>query len=85
LKDGMYLNGIIHTNPIENVCKIPRKLLQAGNKVFTVKDLKLMNTTVFPIQFMNEFILVRGLNDGDLLLNEVFLGAKEGMTVKIVK
>ncbi len=81
LKEGMYLSAAIQGKPLKQVVEIPRKLLQNGNQVYVVQDSVLKLREIELVQIKPQTVLVKGLPDQTALLDEVVIGAFEGMKV----
>jgi multidrug efflux pump subunit AcrA (membrane-fusion protein) len=82
LKDGMYLTANIEAKNIENAIEINRSLLQNGNQVFTVKDGKLELVDVNPVFFTNKTVVLKGLENGTVIVAKSVPGAYQGLLVK---
>ena len=82
LKEGMYLEADLDGRKEQNVFELNRKLLPE-DKVFVVKDSMLMNKVVEPIYFDDKTVMVRGLEDGDLILAKPVPGAYNVMKVEV--
>lgn len=81
LEEGMYLEAVITAREEENAYTIDRKQLQDGNKVFVVRDSLLKLIEVNPVYFDTNGVVVKGLEDGEMLLAKSVPGAYEGMKV----
>lgn len=84
LKEGMYLHGKILSEEVENAIAIPRKLLE-DKQLYVIQDSVLALKPVEVVKISLETAIVRGLKDGQVLLNENLVGAYEGMKVKPLK
>jgi len=81
LRDGLYLSAEIETAPIEQVVRLPKSLLEKGDKVYVVDRGVL---TLKSVQVMGEdgdTVVARGLTDGQVVLAEKLAGAHEGMVL----
>jgi len=85
LKEGMYLTANLQAQKIENAIEINRSLLQNGNQVFTVQEGQLVLTGVRPIHFSDATVVLKGVEDGTVILAKSVPGAYEGMAVKTEK
>lgn len=83
LKEGMYLQAIIEGQEKENAYEISRSLLVEESNVFVVKDSVLQLMEIEPLHYNEKTVIVRGLVEGDLVLNNIVPGAYDGMKVKI--
>lgn len=81
LYEGAYLNGLIQGVPLDTGISIPAYLMVDESYVYTIDDDTLVKTKVNVIHSNNDQLVVQGLNDGDVLLNQVVSGAREGLTV----
>ncbi len=84
LKSGMYLTGNIRSNIIKNVIKLPRNLISEEGSVFSIRNGALQKLPVKIIKRMEKSMLVTGIDNGTELLNEIIVGAREGMKVEAV-
>ncbi len=82
LKEGMYLKGDIEASMVEDALRIPRRLLVNQNSVYVVHDSILTLREVDVVKFLDESVIVRGLENGTQLLQEPIPGAFDGMKVK---
>ncbi len=83
LKEGMYLEAQLDAQEIENAVEIPRKLLVDGKEVYTVNNGLLALKTVKPVYFTKNTVVLKGLENGTLLLEKSVPGAYENMSVNI--
>ncbi len=84
LREGLYLSGEIHSGTFENAYELPRKLLVDDSMVFTVKnDTMLSKQEVEIVKVNRGSVVIKGLNDNTVLLNENMSGAFDGMLVKL--
>ena len=84
IKDGMYVSAFTEGIVWEDVFAVNRQLVQNG-KIYVVEknQLKLKNIQVL---FENESqTIVKGLNNGDLFLQNNLKGLYEGMVVKALE
>ena len=84
IKDGMYVSAFTEGIVWEDVFAVNRQLVQNG-KIYIVEknQLKLKNIQVL---FENESqTIVKGLNNGDLVLQNNLKGLYEGMVVKALE
>lgn len=83
LKEGMYLEADVTAKEEENTYEVNRKLLVENDKLFVVRDTVLDLVTVEPIYFKENTAVVKGLEDGALLMAKAVPGAYVGMRVKV--
>jgi multidrug efflux pump subunit AcrA (membrane-fusion protein) len=85
LYEGMYLYAEISGNAIAKAMEIDRKAIFDNNKIYVVKDSMLIEKTVNIHKIKNATVLFSGINEGEKVVSEVFLGATEGMKVVPLK
>lgn len=83
LKEGMYLEADLNARSETNAIEISRNLLIANKQLYMVKDSLLALIDVNPVYFSAETVVIKGLEEGTLLLSKLVPGAYEGMKVKI--
>mgnify|MGYP000376967489 CR=1 FL=1 len=82
LKGGMYLRGKIDVGSIQAAIEIPRKLLVNDSTIYVVKD-SILSLKIIEVTKMTESTaIIKGLEDGEEILNETIVGAFDGMKVK---
>ena len=82
LKEGMYLSANLNAQKVENAVELDRELLQDGNQIFSVKDGKLKLISVTPVHFSEETMVLKGIDNGTVIISKTIPGAYEGMLVK---
>lgn len=85
LREGMFLEAKLEARAETEAYEIDRKLLQEGNKLFLVQDSVLALTPVEPVFFKEKTVVVKGLNDGDVILAKPVPGAFNGMQVRVLQ
>ncbi len=83
LREGMYLEANLDAKKEENAIEIDRSLLQEGNKIFVVRDSILDIVDVYPVYFSDKKVVLKGIPDGNVILNKPVPGAYAGMLVKV--
>ncbi len=83
LKEGMYLEAQLNAKEITDAFEISRKLLVGNQQVYKVQGDSLFLATITPVHFTENTIMVKGLEDGELVLDKKLPGAYNGMKVKI--
>ena len=83
LKEGMYLEANLDAKQEPNAIEIDRGLLQEGDRIFVVRDSILDMIDVNPIYFSDKKVVLKGVPDGDIILNKPIPGAYAGMLVKV--
>ncbi|MEN0051247.1 MAG: HlyD family efflux transporter periplasmic adaptor subunit, partial [Bacteroidota bacterium] len=83
LREGMYLEAEVKAKEEQNTYEIDRKLLVNNQQVFAVKDTTLQLIAVNPIYYKEGSVVIRGLEDGEIILAKAVPGAYEGMRVQV--
>jgi len=83
LKEGMYLEANLIAKSEKNAIQISRKLLVDNKQLFIVRDSILDLIDVNLVYFSAEKVIIKGIEDGTLLLSKTIPGAYDGMQVKI--
>lgn len=83
LREGMYLEAEVKAKEEQNTYEIDRKLLVNNQQIFAVNDTTLKLINVNPIYYKESSVVIRGLEDGEIILSKVVPGAYAGMRVKI--
>lgn len=81
LKEGMFLNGAIKGDAVENVIQLDRRLLVDQTFVYAIEDSALAKKQVEIKKYTPNTVLVSGLPDSIQLLKQPVTGAYEGMPV----
>jgi len=85
LREGMYLQADMDAGVISDASEIDRKLINNNKEVFIViNDTLLSKTTVEPVYYQKETAIVKGLEDGVVLVSKPVPGAYGGMKVRIL-
>jgi multidrug efflux pump subunit AcrA (membrane-fusion protein) len=82
VKEGMYLQVEVEGQTIENAFALNRSLLNNTNEVFVVNDTVLAYKKVNPVYYYEQKAIVKGLNDGDVIMTSNLSSAYPGMLVK---
>lgn len=84
LNEGMYLDAMLGVSSEENAFEVPRKLLIDNKKLYVVSnDTILSLIEVNPVFFTKETAIIKGMKNGELIVNNIIPGAYQGMLVKI--
>ena len=83
LKEGMYLKGEIEAQEIEEAVRLPREALVDQRAVYAVRDSVLELRQVNVLKVDPQFVILRGLKDGETILESPLPGAFDGMRVKV--
>ncbi len=82
LKEGMFLSGEIKAQTFENAETIRREILIRDFQVFTIINGQARLQAVEVLHVADEEVVVRGLQDGDIIINERKSEAFEGREVE---
>ena len=82
LKDGLYMTAVISTDPIENAAKISKALLNENDSVFIIKNNILEARKVKVIAQVGDFVIVKGIENGEILLDEKTDWARPGFIIQ---
>lgn len=83
LKEGTYLEANLTARSEQNAIEISRKLLVNDKQLYVVRDSVLDIIDVNPVYFSNEKAVIKGVENGTLMLSKPTPGAYQGMLVKI--
>lgn len=83
LREGMYMKGEVAAGSIENAAKIPRNVLIDQKSVFEVRDSTLRQREINVVKITRDYAVIRGLQNGTLLMKDVLPNAFDGMKVKV--
>jgi len=81
LKEGMYLNGRIRAETIEDAVQVPRKFVINDSLIYVIQDSVLQLHPIQVVKYTEENAIIRGLPDSQLIVNESIPNAREGMKV----
>lgn len=82
VKEGMYLEARIEGRNEENAFEISRKLLNDQKELFVVRDSVLDVMEVTPVFFSDKTAILKGIQDGTVILSRPVPGAYAGMVVR---
>ncbi len=82
VKEGMYLEASIEGRNEENAFEISRKLLNDQKELFVVRDSVLDVLEVKPVFFSDKTAILKGIEDGTVILSRPVPGAYAGMVVR---
>jgi multidrug efflux pump subunit AcrA (membrane-fusion protein) len=85
VQEGMYLEASLIAKSVDDAYELSRTLLVDGNRVYIVKDSQLELVDTNPVYFNDKSVIVKGLENGTLVLSKEIPGAYTGMRVKITK
>ena len=80
LKDGMYLSASLEV-PVDAAAVIARELLDRENRMFVLRDSILTLLPVEVVSVDGKTAIVRGIQDGTMILAEPMEGAYSGMVI----
>ena len=82
VQEGQYLTADIEAQTIDNAVAINRSLIKGNNQVFVVKDSILEYKMVQPVYYHEQMAIVKGLEDGDVIMTSNLSSAYPKMLVK---
>lgn len=82
LKDGQYLEGAIQADLMSQVYPLNQGLLLPENKVYFAQDSLLATKDIELVYSSGNTMYVKGLDNGDRILNQVIDAAYPGMWIK---
>jgi len=85
LNEGMFLNGFVTTEKIENAISVPRKLLNDNHELYIIENNKLMLKPIELVKFDGNNAIIKGITNNTKVLAAPILGAYDGMTVKVIE
>ncbi len=83
LREGTYLEANLEARNESNAIEVSRKLLVDNKGLFIVRDSILELIEVAPVYFSANTAIIKGIEDGTLILSKTTPGAYDGMQVKI--
>jgi multidrug efflux pump subunit AcrA (membrane-fusion protein) len=81
LKEGMFLEANISANTFEQVFALDRGLLNGDQELFVVENNALQLKKVEAIHFTETLAIVKGLENGAIIIAQPLIGAYSGMEV----
>ncbi len=85
LQEGMYLEASLAAKSVDDAYELSRTLLVDGKRVYVVKDSQLDLIDINPVYLTEKSVIVKGLENGTLVLSKEIQGVYTGMLVKIAK
>jgi multidrug efflux pump subunit AcrA (membrane-fusion protein) len=82
LREGMFMNGKIKANQIDNAFAIARDLLLGESEVYTIDQNRLKKQSVQVIRFAGNQVIIKGLKEGTVLADESSQEFYEGLEIK---
>jgi hypothetical protein len=76
------LTANLDAQNIAGAVELDRSLLQNGNQIFIVKNDKLKLVDVKPVYFSDKNVVLKGLENGTVIISQAVSGAYEGMIIK---
>lgn len=84
MRDGLYLSGVIHSQALEGVTRLPLELLVEGEKVFAIEGDSLLRLVEVEVRHRSsKEVLVSGLAEGSSILAEPVANAFDGMPISL--
>ena len=81
LRDGLYLSAVVDVAPVAESTRLPKTLMEKGNRFYVVKDGVLDLAQVEVAAEDGDEVIVQGLEDGQVVLGEKLAGAYVGMAL----
>lgn len=81
-KDGMYVNGRVEGNKVDNVYKVPREALIDNREIYILVDGKLDKTEIELVYVGKNSAYIRGLVAGQTVVVESLANVKLGTKLK---
>jgi len=85
LREGLYLEAEIEARKEPNAIEIDRSLLFENDRIFVVKDTLLDVLKVQPVYFSDKTVVIKGVQDGEVIISKPVPGAYSGMAVKPIE
>ena len=83
LKEGIYLEADLVAKSEKDAYEMPRKLLVNNESVYVLKDSVLDLVKVNPVYFKDKSVIIKGLQNGTIVLSRSVPGAYAGMSVQV--
>lgn len=83
--DGQYLRAILPGNVVQKAMSIPRSAIFDKDKVYLVKDGKLVKSEVTLHKVNPTTAIISGIPEGEQMVKEIPLNAVENLPVKVIK
>nr|WP_298791848.1 HlyD family efflux transporter periplasmic adaptor subunit [uncultured Allomuricauda sp.] len=83
LKEGQYLEANLEAREETNAIEVDRSLLLENNQIFVVRDSVLDLIDVKPVYFTDKKVVLKDVQDSEVIVTRVMTGAYEGMLVKV--
>lgn len=83
LREGMYLEANVPVKSEKEAIEVNRKLLVENKAVYVVRNNVLDLVEINPVHFNENTVVIKGLANGEELVNKPVAGAYAGMPVKI--
>jgi multidrug efflux pump subunit AcrA (membrane-fusion protein) len=81
LKDGMYLKGELEGASLKDVVKLPKNIFLNPKTVYLVKDSTLFAKEIIPIKRADDFVIVKGIELGEMIVTGSLAGLFQGQKV----
>jgi len=82
LKDGMYIDGKIICDSLENISKIDRAKILNNNEIFIVDNNLLKIKKIDILLNQNDSVIIRGLSENDCVVEQYKNYYYDGMSIK---
>ena len=84
LREGMYVEASLQTGFEENCFEVNRNLLIDENKIFLIQEGELILKEIQSVHFKKNTVIIKGLENGALILAKPIANAHQGMQVKVI-
>lgn len=81
LKDGMYLQGELNGQQLEDVTKVPKSVFISADELYVIADSTLTLKEIIPVKRQSDYVLVKGLFPDDKVVTGSLAGLFEGQKV----
>jgi len=83
LRSGMYLEGKIASSSLGQVSLIPTTALSRDESVLLLQNNVITRKTVQPVEFLTDSVVIKGLNNNDLVILNQFELPVEGSKIEL--
>jgi multidrug efflux pump subunit AcrA (membrane-fusion protein) len=83
LKEGLYMEGNIAVDEVSDAVYVNRNVILEDDYVFIIESDQLRKRKIEVVDLQGDNALIKGLKNGEVLLNQFIEGAYEGMAVQV--
>lgn len=84
LREGMYLTGHVSNVFVEGAMRVPAYMVFDNKYVFTVSGEKLVKTEIQVVEWLDNELIIKGLEKGTRIVDEPTFKGTSGMVVNVV-